>query len=353
MVDLDSKLLVWGGLDLKCYECRDDMLVIEELPRQRRSGALPHFDVTWVQTADAQTTSRMGLECKNQTGAIPSGRGGHSMTKIPGSNKVFLFGGYSINRNNSIARWQKSCNDGRLYILDTDSYEWKNVKVPLIQARAFHSTNILEIDDKFVMPIIGGVIFIEGAPTYRESLNEITIVSMNKQLKQFSLSEISLLPGSPETSSTYLSSHASVVHNGSVIVVGGVQDLEREIKKGIAPKASARAFFFNFKLNTYQLLPKTFHAESIFSTYGLTVHNLVGDDTILVLGGSSRQISLLSDRSYEPQECDYVPCTIADSPHSGDPTWIQCDRCHKWLHTTCIKLKQIPEGKYFCTNCKR
>ena len=73
MVDTDTKLFLWGGLDLKTFENRDDLFMIEELPRFRRGSAVPHFDVTWIQTLESQTVSRCGLDIPHQTGSVPSG----------------------------------------------------------------------------------------------------------------------------------------------------------------------------------------------------------------------------------------------------------------------------------------
>lgn len=222
------------------------------------------------------------------------GRTGHTMTRIPGSNKVVLFGGVSIERNGEHSRWNKWCKDGKLYVLDTDSFEWTTAKCPLLQARAFHTTDILEYNDYFVLPIIGGVLFEGQVATYRESLAEITIVKMDKQLQNFSLSEISFQP-SPDIQTVYISSHSSVVQNGNILVVGGIQDAEKKMVPNKAPSPSSKAYIIDFQNKTYNILPRTVGSETIFATYGHSIHTIDTDNSTLLFGGISRQISLLSN----------------------------------------------------------
>lgn len=275
------------------------------------------------------------------------------MTRIPGSNKVFLFGGVYFERNGQHSRWNKWCRDGKLYILDTDSFEWTTAKCPLLQARSHHTTDILENNDYFVMPIVGGVLFEGQVATYRESLAEITIVRMDKQLQNFSLSEISFQP-SPDTQTVYISSHATVVQNGNILVVGGIQDAEKKMVPNKVPTPSSKAYIIDFQNKTYSILPGTVGSQTIFATYGHSIHTIDTDNSTLSFGGISRQISLLSNHKYEPEPCENVPCNIVDSPEFCDPTWIRCEnpRCMKWFHTFCLKLKRIPENIYFCKNCK-
>lgn len=55
------------------------------------------------------------------------------------------------------SRFCKSCKDGRFYILNTETFEWQHVKVPLITSRAYHSTTCISSDLEYVIALIGGV----------------------------------------------------------------------------------------------------------------------------------------------------------------------------------------------------
>lgn len=277
---------------------------------------------------------------------------------LPGTNKALLFGGLSMGThkgyyNNS--RFCQTCKDGRFYILDTDTYEWQHIKVPLIQPRAYHSVTVMEKDDEFVAALIGGVVYEETAPTHREALNEIVVLTIDKEIQNFSLKEVSLQPSMPTTHNVFLSSHATTVHNNVIIVAGGVQDQKKEMKEK-SRKASSTVYSIDLGAKVFEAFPATCNASETFSTHGHSIHHLASDtdNTFLVLGGSSRQISLLTDRSFEPESCDSEPCTIASSGDKVDPTWIQCNRkCQKWFHIHCIKLTRIPEGDYHCKKCKK
>ncbi|XP_033635627.1 uncharacterized protein LOC117296695 [Asterias rubens] len=360
IIDLDTKLIMWGGLDLNEYRCRDDLLVITE-QHQRRGSAL--FQITYVETLCRKTPSRQGHDLPHQSGPVPSaffglflftGRTGHTLTRIGETDKALLFGGICMGQRNKGfgSRFCKSCKDGRFYVLNTETFEWQHVKVPLITSRAYHTTTCISKDSEYVIGLIGGVVFDGNLPSHREALSEVAILTMDKQFNNCTLQELSLAPTVQNTREVFLSSHATVVHNSSIIVVGGIQTTTKEVQNK-APKALATAYRIDLPGKQYEILPKTTSAPILFSTYGHSVHNLKPDNTILVLGGSSRQISLLTDRSFEPEPCDFIPCTIISSLHLNDTTWIQCDKCKKWYHTHCINLDKVPDGQFFCFSCKK
>ncbi|XP_022085110.1 uncharacterized protein LOC110976288 [Acanthaster planci] len=296
----------------------------------------------------------VGKTKMNSDALFLPGRTGHTLTKLPGSNKALLFGGICMGKSKDhfASRFCKSCKDGRFYILNTDTYEWQYLKVPLITARTYHSTSVLESDSNLTVAVIGGVVFEETLPSHREALNEIVLLTMDKELSNCTLQEISLACTTPNTPDVFLSSHATIVHNNSIIVVGGIQTHTRQISDK-APTPLPTAYRISLSSKDYDAFQKTTSAAAIFGTYGHSLHKLKCENTLLVVGGSSRQISVLTDRSFEPEPCEFVPCTIASSPMFKDPTWIQCDKCKKWYHTHCIELATVPEGHYFCLGCKK
>ena len=72
IIDVGPRLIMWGGLDLTEYRCRDDLLVIEELPRPKRAASAL-FQVTYVETLGRKTPSRKGIDNPHQSGLVPSG----------------------------------------------------------------------------------------------------------------------------------------------------------------------------------------------------------------------------------------------------------------------------------------
>ena len=77
------------------------------------------------------------------------------------------------------SRFSKSCKDGKFHILNTETYEWQDLKVPLTTSRAYHTATCIEKDSgEYIVAIIGGVIFDGNRPSHREALNEIVILTM-------------------------------------------------------------------------------------------------------------------------------------------------------------------------------
>ncbi|XP_071507487.1 uncharacterized protein [Diadema antillarum] len=350
VINLGTRFMIWGGLDLCEYRCRDDLLILEELPRQRRGASIPHFQVTYVETLSSKTPSRKGYDLPHQTGSVPSGRTGHTLTKIPGTNRAILFGGLSMQSDGEFGpRWRKACKDGRFYFLDTDTFEWTHVKVPLLQPKAYHSANILVNDHDYTLAIVGGVVFNGRVASHRVAINEVIILTMDKELK-----EVTLDPKTPNLPIVFISSHATTLHRDNIIVSGGIQTYSDEVKMDEAPSPSPIVYSINITDKEFHAFPKTSKASQLYATFGHTLHNLTNDNSLLVLGGTSKQISLLTDRDFEPEPCEYEPCTIASSSEKDNPVWVQCDsaKCKKWYHTFCAKVVHVPSGNYYCKNCK-
>ncbi|XP_072166855.1 uncharacterized protein [Diadema setosum] len=358
VVESDGALFVWGGLNLVDYECHDDLIIIEEAGR-RGAASAPLFDITYIQTEKNMVPSRRGNPVMTQTGTIPHARTGHTLTKLGETKQALLFGGiaYQEVRKSFNVVWEKSCRDGAFYILDLSSFAWRTVTVPSTKARAYHTAECLEMDGKLVVAFIGGVTFdqLGNVPSNREPINEILVLTMNSQLADHAvLSTVTLMPDVANTPKIFVSYHASAKMGEFIMVSGGFQQLHGSMQTpSTSPRASPRVFVLDMRRKKYKLLPKTGNEpqHTLFATAGHILIKLT-PDCLVSLGGTSKQISLLSDRDFEPEQCDIAVCVIGESAESTEIQWVQCEtpRCGKWFHTYCLKLTSIPEH-YFCQQC--
>ncbi|XP_041478131.1 uncharacterized protein LOC121426054 [Lytechinus variegatus] len=357
VIEYNGRFLVWGGLDLAHYECRDDLIILEKMEGTSQGRATPSttFDVTYVQTRKNMVPSRRGAILDEQTGTVPQARTGHSLTQLGNTTNAILFGGviYERQERGFTLQWEKSCQDGRFYVLDMETLSWSLIKVPSTQARAYHSANCIEKDGTLVLVIVGGLTFNKGSSMMaknREPIHEVLVLTMNLDFVNPILQTVTLGAGSAQTSPVYLSYHATSVVGNSILVYGGFQQESSAVNQNIA---STRVYQLDIESRLYCLLSKTAkHAKhSVFATAGHTLINTNND--FVCIGGTSKQISILSDRNFEEDNCDLATCHIQDAEDT-EIGWIHCEapRCGKWFHEFCLGLKRIP-AKYYCSACKK
>lgn len=87
----------------------------------------------------------------SQKGSIPPPRRGHKIIKIPGQNKLVLYGGYTL-QNEEVDKQQ----DNNIYILDVFTTTWTKLKVEgiLPEPRALHCQAFITPTEMIIM---GGI----------------------------------------------------------------------------------------------------------------------------------------------------------------------------------------------------
>ena len=124
-------------------------------------------------------------------------RTGHTLTKLGNTNNAILFGGVSFERKESGFRvhWEKSCRDGKFYVLDVSSTTWSLVNVPSTKARAYHITNSMNVDGKFVVVVVGVTFDEHGSTPTREPLHEVLVMTIRRNFKNPVLQTVKLNSG--------------------------------------------------------------------------------------------------------------------------------------------------------------
>lgn len=281
-------------------------------------------------------------------------RTGHTLTRLGETKEAVLFGGVmeQEERKSFSVEWELACRDGNFYILDLETFIWRRVPVPSTLARTYHTAECLETVRSFVVAFVGGVMHDKNTTT-RIPINEVLLLTMNSQDTDTAvLSTVTLAPDGPSTPVPYISYHATAQVNYNILVSGGFQLQHSSDIPKTSRHASSRVFILDIVGKKYKLLPKT-QNDNQFGTAGHVLLTLA-PDCIISVGGTSKQISMLTDRKYEPEKCDLLPlCTIAEAEETVEIQWVQCEtpRCRKWVHVYCLKLNSIPEI-YFCPHCR-
>ncbi|XP_072171845.1 uncharacterized protein [Diadema setosum] len=340
-------ILVWGGLDLSFNSTSSkDLYVIKETSKSAKS---PSFDITTVQLEESATPSKKGKLLCFQGGNVPSGRAGHTFTKI-GNDKFVVFGGYK-HRDCYLPgqgdRFTPSCDDGKFYLLDGDNYRWNHIaSIPEVKGRCFHSAAFMEDTGELVL--VGGVQYEGAVPIKRMAINEAMILSTSfiSGVMTFSLRNV-ILDMSP-LDITFLSFHSCTILNNQILVIGGYhQEDERNTDYNQSPNISSAVYVLDPMAKTCKKLQDTVSDD--FATAGHTSH-VLEEDCVIVMGGTSKQFCLLTGRDFTPPSCELPECNIEDRDDQGI-SWIDCDKCKKWFHRFCVKLKRAPK-KYICPLCK-
>ena len=344
----NSEMCIWGGLLIDTYQTNDEFFYIK--PKLVRQSFL--FDIVMYSgSKDFSFESLDHISVKKEIlyqRETPKARAGHSLTNIPKSSKLVMFGGYSLpNREIQSAAsanpFVQMSEDDNFYVLDIPSVTWKWLELPGCGPRCFHTADFISEKQ---MAIVGGLVYKGYRPVERLSLNSITVLNVIDISKmEFSLSNYMF-----DIEPTYISYHGSVMFKSSLLVYGGYSQHEPQIPESTSTTQNLNGVMFVFDFNTQNASKVSSPKENAVAGNSLIVAD---DATVLIMGGTIRNYCVFTSKPFTPSPCGLNPkCIIQDSPEVSPIQWIQCDgSCQEWHHLFCTGLKCPPKGNYYCTAC--
>lgn len=336
IVGSNDTIHVWGGMDTS------SMRVLHDLYLLKRKGA--KFEVILAQDSkDERNVTKI-----KQTGDVPLGRFGHSLTKLHDQSAI-LHGGITLPFREAAglaSPFQQTCDDGKFYLLNLDSLSWSIINVPDVHSRAFHTATY---DQKMkCIYIIGGVTYQECTPRSRLPVHDVLVLRIPDK-NNITLDRI-IFQSPPNIENLGLSYHSACLEDGKVIIVGGftqIGQFQADEKPDLNP--CVLLVDLNFK----SILSVDIGSDNLTAGNSLLC---LSSDCFLSCGGVIKSYFVYTTKAMKPSPCDLqTKCLIDNSPEISPISWIQCEgTCKRWLHQFCIGLlnKDLPKGKYNCPDCK-
>lgn len=244
------------------------------------------------------------------------------------------------------------CNDSKFYLLNAATLSWEVLgELPQISARAYHTATLVGDGQ---IAIIGGTSFshqereglLYGSPQIRHCIQTTHIIKFtNNQVNHLQTINFDMDP----QHTTYISEHTATYFKEHILVFSGRCQDSAAIDQDLPPGISKHMFMLNIATKQYTV--KTVQ-DSSFKSAGATSFQLA-EDCVTIVGGSSKQILLFTNRNVIPDDCAVGPqCKIDNTNEQGQKdSWIQCDKCDKWYHWHCVGLRANPQS-YQCPNCR-
>lgn len=332
-----QKIYVWGGYNTAQLTVDSDLLILT------KGGS--KFNCEIVQQEAISLLARPVSKSK-QSGFMPEGRAGHTLTNI-GNHAAVLHGGVTMPMRKTStlnSPFLKACKDGKFYELNLQTYKWSQINVPEVTPRAFHSAEY-SVDHKSIY-IVGGITYTGYQPDQRLPIDDVIVVKILDD-NTYSLDRVvfTFATDLPK----YLSYHSSCLLENQMFVFGGFY--QKESKMEDVPQLNSNILTYNLTDLTLNFV----ELDKMHRSAGNTSVTL-SNDCIMVVGGSTKNYFVYTSKPMVPSPCDYASeCNICDSPEISPISWVQCEgSCHRWLHQFCVGVLTtgLPKGKFICKDCK-
>ncbi len=316
-----TKLILYGGLNLRGYQCERTIYLIELFNENASVTGIVHQD------------SKFNTAKKIQ--GEPTPRYGHSVVNVSGT--LYMFGGYTIpnihaKTHDASEMFSSEHVEPVLFTIHLNDtgvlFQSKGVYPEL--KRAFPCVTVIDTNMYFT----GGVL----PDKSREPISNLYV--FNSSVGQISKFEFARQPG--------ISATALCSDNNTLYIFGGYSGTGVGV-----PEISNKFYSINpiTRNITCQEAPGDFRTAHC----GILYLNTENSKSIVIVGGTSKSINVISTIHDLADMCQYEKCLI-DQQDTNVDTWIQCDGwCKRWLHTHCIGMGDVRlpyEGEFICKRCK-